>query len=85
MFTNLLHFAAMLFRPEFSYFRSRHEVHNRGDQGFSRCFVVALEIDTEALVAEVRCEGAAQIAEGVFQCAWRWHSAGSVLSPSVRH
>ncbi len=35
-----------------SYFRSRHEVHNRGDQGISRCVDVTLAIDTEALVAE---------------------------------
>jgi hypothetical protein len=55
-----------ILESEVSYFPSRHEVHNRGDQGISRCFVVVLAIDTETLGAEVLGEGAAQIAEGIF-------------------
>ena len=56
----------VLLKTEVSYFPSRHEVHNRGDQGISRCFAVVLAIATETLGAEVLGEGAAQIPESVF-------------------
>ena len=51
---------------EVSCFQLGYERHNRGDQRISRRFVGPHAIDTETLTAEVLCEPAPEVGEGVF-------------------